>query len=124
MLKDRTEIVFDAPIGPAGYYEEDDESRPIYEYYRSDKILGQLYRAIDEKKIWRENIKMGRPVDHENKSVWAEFLERIDRDVDKKIGVINWEEAIPEAQDIRNMYGLQPRASPTRFFVKSYYIPY
>ncbi|TLD30889.1 hypothetical protein PspLS_02686 [Pyricularia sp. CBS 133598] len=39
--------------------EEDEEGDgPRYKYYPSEKVLGRLYREIDEEKIWDENIRV------------------------------------------------------------------
>ena len=36
-------------------YDEDEDLRPPSKYYKSDKILGRLYRAVDEREVWHEN---------------------------------------------------------------------
>ncbi|KAL3458071.1 RNA dependent RNA polymerase-domain-containing protein [Aspergillus heterothallicus] len=36
--------------------DDEEDSGPVYKYYRSEKILGKLYRAIDEHKIWSQEI--------------------------------------------------------------------
>ncbi|TWU72186.1 hypothetical protein ED733_001553 [Metarhizium rileyi] len=43
-------------------------------FYKSEKILGRLYRAIDEKKIWSEDIHRVIPMD--GSSVWNQLLGR------------------------------------------------
>lgn len=37
-------------------------------YYKSRKILGELYRGVDEKKIWGKDVQ--RPIDQRGPSVW------------------------------------------------------
>ncbi|RYP16074.1 hypothetical protein DL765_005332 [Monosporascus sp. GIB2] len=73
-LKDRNEIIFDAPVIPAIDGDEDDNMGPQHHFYRSDKILGKLYRAIDEQRICED------------------------------LGGIDWESAMQEARGIRQVY--------------------
>src|SRR3954451_13977565 len=66
--------------------DEDDFTR--YRYYESDKILGKLYRAIDERKIFSEIQKRSHfsSVTHNStiiRSVWDY--------VQKKCQLIQWE---------------------------------
>ncbi|RYP80945.1 hypothetical protein DL769_002223 [Monosporascus sp. CRB-8-3] len=100
-LKDRTEIYFDAPIIPAVNDDEDDNMGPQYLYYRSDKILGKLYRAIDEQRIWKEDIK--RPNNRFGPSVWDELLLYVNEKCEE-LGGIDWESALQEARGIRQAY--------------------
>ncbi|KAK1145215.1 hypothetical protein N8T08_004367 [Aspergillus melleus] len=54
-LKGRTRINFDELVSHPAFNDDDDmEERRIY--YRSDKILGRLYRAVDEGHIWYGDI--------------------------------------------------------------------
>lgn len=99
-LKDRTEIVFDAPTAPAAMTgDEDDDTSPNYMYYISDKILGRLYRAIDEKKIWFEDIKIGKQA---ISSIWRELLDYLASICEHDLKGITWAEFKPEAWEIRH----------------------
>lgn len=42
---------------PAADEEEDQYSPQRHQYYKSEKILGHLYRAINEQQIWYEDVK-------------------------------------------------------------------
>lgn len=42
-----------------------------YKYYMSLKILGELYRGVDEKKIWAKDVQ--RPVDMSGPSLWDQL---------------------------------------------------
>ena len=54
----RSEISFDSPLLlVTNEDDEDDNTGPNYGYYKSEKILGKLFRAIDEKRIWRDDIR-------------------------------------------------------------------
>lgn len=52
--------------------EEDSYSSPRHRYYRSEKILGRLYRAINEQDIWNDQIKS--KVRPSGPSFWDQFL--------------------------------------------------
>ena len=43
-----------------------------HRYHRSEKILGRLYREVDERKIWSENIQ--KKVKTDGPAFWEEFL--------------------------------------------------
>lgn len=96
-IVDRTEVVFEAPRAPT-VQDEDEESGPQYRYYKSTKILGKLYRAIDEKKIWKENIR--RPDISHGPSVWDQLSHYI-RNQSAKLGDVNWQSALDDARRIR-----------------------
>ncbi|KAL7623670.1 hypothetical protein AAE478_005222 [Parahypoxylon ruwenzoriense] len=97
-IVDRTEIVFEAPIAAD---DDDDESGPRFGYYNSDKILGRLYRAIDEKKIWQKDIRSR--VNSSGMSVWDRLLRHIERRCEE-LGGVNWKPALDEANRIRQTY--------------------
>ncbi|KAF1842606.1 RdRP-domain-containing protein [Cucurbitaria berberidis CBS 394.84] len=102
-IQDRTEILFDVPTAPsANDNDEDENPGPTHLYYRSDRILGLLYRAIDEKKIWFENIKF--PV-HHGVGVFDGLFSYIKSECASKLGGISWTSAITEkAWEIRHAY--------------------
>lgn len=100
-IRNRTDIIFEAPTAPAAMMDEDDEEGPRYQYYRSDKILGQLYRAIDEKKIWNENVH----VDTKKivgPEVWNGLLDYVMRECDEKLEGVSWAKHVGEAWTIRH----------------------
>ncbi|KAI2831767.1 CAZyme family GH106 [Aspergillus niger] len=82
-------------------YDEDDDMEPFHKYYRSEKILGKLYRGVDERQIWQEDIQS--KVQPNEDEFWNEFLwstlERCD-----KIGNLSWELWLDEARHIRLRY--------------------
>ncbi|KAI0133352.1 RdRP-domain-containing protein [Hypoxylon sp. NC0597] len=97
---DKTMIVLEAPRRPS-LEDEDDESGPRHHYYRSDKVLGLLYRAIDEKKIWKKDIH--KPVDSHGASVWEQLLVYLKKK-SMELGLFNWEARLEEARRIREAY--------------------
>ncbi|RYP58236.1 hypothetical protein DL771_011301 [Monosporascus sp. 5C6A] len=100
-LKDRNEIFFDAPIVTATNDDEDDNMGPQHHFYRSDKILGKLYRAIDEQRIWKEDIRC--PINRFGPSVWDELLLYVNEECEE-LGGVDWESAMQEARGIRQAY--------------------
>lgn len=52
--------------------DDDDMGRAKQKFHRSEKILGQLYRGVDESKIWDENIHL--PIKSDSHSMWDELL--------------------------------------------------
>jgi hypothetical protein len=100
-LQNRTDIVFDAPTRPAADEDDDDEdTNQRYRYYRSEKILGQLYRAIDENKVWRKNVLVNR-MKTDDSNVWDTFMLRVTEECYEKLGGIEWTDCIDEAWNIR-----------------------
>ncbi|KAK7752663.1 hypothetical protein SLS62_005432 [Diatrype stigma] len=100
-LKDWNEIVFDARVIPATNDDEDDNIGPQYQYYKSDRILGKLYRAIDERRIWNEEVKV--PAVRHAASVWDKLLLYVE-DKCEELGRVDWRSALQEAHGIREAY--------------------
>ncbi|KAI2622616.1 RdRP-domain-containing protein [Xylaria nigripes] len=96
------EIRFEAPIGPSPEEDEDDDTGPNHLFYRSDKVLGKLYRAIDEKKIWRNDIQL--VVNRSEPSLWDQLFVFIKRECEDKLGHVDWRSALSEAHNIREAY--------------------
>ena len=71
-VHDKADIVFQDLLLPTDEEDEDDGDGPAYKYYRSEKILGQLYDAVDETKIWHEDIHQ--LVKQEGDSFWDSFI--------------------------------------------------
>ncbi|KAJ4152966.1 hypothetical protein LMH87_009481 [Akanthomyces muscarius] len=113
----KTRPDFTAPAPPTTTYslgevafvevdEEEDEGddgfgRPRYRYHKSEKILGVLYRSIDEKNLWN---KAAGKVDRKGGSVW-EQVQRIMHAGLAALGVrIEWFQSIEEAIKVRRIY--------------------
>ena len=81
--------------------EEEDEDGPRYRYYRSEKVLGHLYRAVDEQKIWAEDIHKTLPMG--GASFWDELITSFKRRIRDFIGGdVRWEHRREEAERIRD----------------------
>jgi hypothetical protein len=101
-IHEKEGIDFEAPSNrEAGEIGDDDDDFSNYRYYESDKILGKLYRAIDERKIFNE-IKERSAATHSTSTatvvhaVWA-YVQRITK-------LIQWEHKKEWARDIREEY--------------------
>jgi hypothetical protein len=72
--------------------------RPIT-YYLSTNILGQLFKAIDEKAIWL--CAADRPSVQNDKTFWSDFIDACAWDI-KDFKELNWQGYRQKAQDIRS----------------------
>ncbi|EAA34169.1 hypothetical protein GE21DRAFT_3662 [Neurospora crassa] len=81
--------------------DDDGDDTPRYKYYKSDKILGRLFRAVDEKKIWTKNIKLEVPSGGVPfwKEVESSLLKRV-----RGIGQVQWQHRLDEARRICESY--------------------
>lgn len=108
-LKNREEIVFDSLVLPSPNDDEDDNTGPQYEYYKSDKILGKLYRAVDEQRIWKDNINSR--VAQSEDLVWGKLREHIYAECEQ-FQVVDWDSAfgaaMGEARGIYQAYVVVP----------------
>ncbi|KAK4183734.1 RNA dependent RNA polymerase-domain-containing protein [Podospora australis] len=100
-IHNKSEIDLDEHLAQDDNADDEGNEGPKYRYYLSEKILGQLYRAVDEHRIWNEDIKMTVPSG--GSSFWEEFRTALDARV-AAIGVLNWRRRSEEAQRIRHAY--------------------
>lgn len=71
-----------------------------HRFYRSGKILGELYRRVDENKIWMQDIS--RKVDETPTTIWIQMLGLVHQRIDK-LGVdIQCARQLEKALTIRN----------------------
>jgi len=77
----------------------DDEDFTPYRYYESQKILGKLFRAIDEHEIFSDLHKY-RVISSGGQAL----LDRVWDHVAQKCRLIHWHHHLTEAQEIRDMY--------------------
>jgi len=101
MIEDRKEIFFeDSKYRDPQEQGDDDDDFTTYRYYESEKILGKLYRAIDERKLFQDikDRASRHGVTRESTvidSVW-DYVQRVCR-------IIEWEHLIEWARVIRDM---------------------
>lgn len=86
----------------------DDMGMAKHRYYESKRILGKLYRNVDESNIWQQDIRRGSPdTENEYKSLWMDLFEtsalRNIIEVGRSFSS-NYERQLPEAWKIRNRY--------------------
>ena len=70
-------------------------------YHKSEKILGRLFRAIDEQKIWSENIQ--RRVDVTGPSVWEQLMGRIVAEMNQYGISVRLQDHLARAGEIQTM---------------------
>lgn len=81
-------------------FEDEDDDFPTYHYYESDRILGRLYRAIDERSIFEEIQKRAFRVGTNSQSTVIEALWFQIQDACK---IIQWQHLLEDAKGIRDM---------------------
>lgn len=73
-----------------------------HRYHLSEKILGKLYRAVDENKIWTEDIS--KSVDMTGPTIWAQLVDLVQREIEPLELDIRPNSRRSEAWRIRNLY--------------------
>ncbi|KAF4121684.1 RNA-dependent RNA polymerase [Geosmithia morbida] len=118
----RTRPDFLAPVPPLQTYDigqishigddwEDDNGRTKgmgmykHRFHKSTKILGKLYRSVDEKRIWRENISAAALASSpSDKSVWDKVLAHTHMQISLNGYNIEYRDMEEQAIRIRNLY--------------------
>ncbi|KAE8408721.1 RNA dependent RNA polymerase-domain-containing protein [Aspergillus pseudonomiae] len=100
-LYNKSKIGLEQHVSHANYDDNDDDVEEPYRYYKSEKILGKLFRAIDEQNIWRKHILSEAATNDEYfwNSVIADCLTRC-----KSLSRTPKEEHLDEAKRIRAAY--------------------
>jgi RNA dependent RNA polymerase len=101
MIEKNNGIVFEAKTfrDPLDQEDEDDEFTS-YRYYESNKVLGKLYRAIDEQAIFQEI--QNRTSAH-GVSSRSTIINEVWKYVQKKVQGFQWKDQMDWAWDIRDM---------------------
>ncbi|KAL2828374.1 RNA dependent RNA polymerase-domain-containing protein [Aspergillus pseudoustus] len=82
--------------------DDDEDSGPVHKYYRSEKILGKLYRAIDEHKIWSREIHTSA---HPNpKAFWKKLIDSLNVRCNAVGASPTWQHHAETARQIRTSY--------------------
>ncbi|CAN8097779.1 unnamed protein product [Discula destructiva] len=90
-------------LEPAPDEDEDQFAAARFEYYKSNKVLGHLYRAVDEHKIWKEDVQS--KVRERGASFWDEFIEKLRPRYETLAGQPRgWEVHLETARQIRGWY--------------------
>lgn len=102
---DKSKIELDEYIFEEAQDEEEDQfNRQRQVFYRSEKLLGRLYRAIDEQRIWQQDIRCKLP-NMVGSSFWDDFLNKTrphyEAIVDEPRG---WVTRLETARELRGWY--------------------
>ncbi|KAM7201330.1 RNA-dependent RNA polymerase 1 [Rhypophila sp. PSN 637] len=81
--------------------DEEDEGGPSHRYYYSDRVLGKLYRAVDEEKIWNEDVRRVLPPG--GASFWDQLITGFQKRI-KTVGKVDWRHRSEEARRLRHVY--------------------
>lgn len=68
-------------------------------YYRSEKALGKLYRAIDEHKIWKEEIHCTEAPNPA--TVWKTLINNLTKRCMDLGASVNWQHHFETARQLR-----------------------
>lgn len=83
--------------------EEDQFAGARYVYYKSEKILGHLYRAVDVPKIWKEDVKS--KIRPHGASFWDEIILKIRPRYEAVVGdTKGWTDHMETARELRVWY--------------------
>lgn len=101
---DKATIELDEHIyEPAADEEEDQYSARRHKYYKSEKLLGRLYRAIDEQKIWYDEVKS--KIRPHGASFWDGFLSAVKPRYEAVVSdPTEYVHRLQTARDIRGWY--------------------
>ena len=81
-------------------HDDDEDDKPQHKFYKSDKILGRLYRAIDEREVWHENVR--RLPYTSSVSFWDDFIRSCVVHC-RDLGVpVRWSHRAEEAKGLRD----------------------
>src|SRR4051794_26353443 len=74
-LVDRSEILFDQDPAPIEEASDEEDGAAYFKYYASEKVLGKLYRAINEHDVWHKSVKSSKPRDRDQ--MWDKLRRKI-----------------------------------------------
>ncbi|KAL4733170.1 RNA dependent RNA polymerase-domain-containing protein [Aspergillus similis] len=84
------------------YPDDDIDFSPVHKYYRSEKILGKLYRAIDEHEIWRKEIHT--TIKSNPTAVWKRIIDSLTGRCIALGAPVNWKAHVETARQLRSLY--------------------
>lgn len=82
------------------YPDDDNDSGPVHLYYRSEKVLGKLYRAINERKIWAEEIRTA--IESDPKEVWKKLIDSLTARCMAIGASVEWQHHVETARQLRS----------------------
>ncbi|KAK0651077.1 RNA dependent RNA polymerase-domain-containing protein [Cercophora newfieldiana] len=103
-IQDRSELEMDKLVAQ-DEDDDDDAEGPRYKYYASEKILGKLFRTVDERKIWDEDIKWSAPGRGKEGGFWVRLTLAMESSAYLAgFGKLNWGSKREEAERLRLTY--------------------
>ncbi|KAL2265115.1 hypothetical protein VTJ83DRAFT_6215 [Remersonia thermophila] len=112
-IHDKSVVDMEEKLKSLGIEDDEDEGDgPRHKYYASDRILGLLYRAVDEDRIWADDIKTAVP---ETGSGFWEHFTRTAETWASTFGPVDWRRRADEARQIRYTYQDAMRSLMTNF---------
>ncbi|UKZ81885.1 hypothetical protein TrVFT333_009661 [Trichoderma virens FT-333] len=114
-LYDRGEV---SHIGDPESDEDDEDGMGASKkgYYKSQKILGELYRGVDEEKIWGQDVQ--RPVEMSGSSLWEDLNKHVYAALMEEGCVasdVDYTRRVEEAWKLRQLYQTQVSNSMWQF---------
>ncbi|UKZ56142.1 hypothetical protein TrVGV298_009970 [Trichoderma virens] len=114
-LYDRGEV---SHIGDPESDEDDEDGMGASKkgYYKSQKILGELYRGVDEEKIWGQDVQ--RPVEMSGSSLWEDLNKHVYAALMEEGCVasdVDYTRRVEEAWKLRELYQTQVSNSMWQF---------
>jgi hypothetical protein len=108
MVEKEKPVSFEAPRQKST--DDDDEEVSPYRYYESTKILGKLFRAIDEREVFAgvQNPPDIMPSPWRSQSIKPAVLRTVWAHVQKSCFHLNWRQYIERARGIRDEYEQAP----------------
>ena len=82
---------------------EEENEGPKYEYYESAKVLGKLYRAINESEIFQD-LQQSTSSTIEARRDDRAIIRKVWEHVSRKIPSTRWKRYVSEARQIRERY--------------------
>ena len=107
-LKEEEEDEVSSPVASNELEEVADYGPPKHRYYASEKILGKLYRDIDESQFLAEIQSPSGSRHAESRSL----VDAIWLYVRDKTAMIQWRHYLEFAQNVKDKYNLAPTISP------------
>ncbi|KAK4462313.1 RNA-dependent RNA polymerase 1 [Cladorrhinum samala] len=87
---------------PSEAGQDDGDEGPHFKYYKSDRIIGQLFRAVDEREIWHSAIRRNVPKGG-GPTFWREFFDGLAERA-SALGNPKWRRRLREAETICETY--------------------
>jgi hypothetical protein len=103
IIEKKEDISFDETQGKND--NDDDDYSQEYRYYESDKILGKLYRDIDEREVFRDIQQKGMLSDN---TLGMSVLNSIWKFVQRRCQTLYWKSYLDTARNIRDLYVTRP----------------